>query len=121
MTTKNLSFDILETGMNVGGEISDMNAFATIFYQLYLDGRIIGIILGMLLFGLFVGHFYSKMMLSFSNKYVLIYLLLAQKIIFSMVRFYFTQVNQTVCFVLAFFIFIYVYRKHNESNKTEAI
>lgn len=119
LMAKELSFDILEDGINIGGEIANMNAFATLFYQFYLDGRILGIILGMLLFGLLVGHFYSRMMITFSNKYVLIYLLLAQKLVFSMVRFYFNQVNQTICFILAFFVFTYVYYEHKRDN-TEA-
>ncbi|WP_071460920.1 O-antigen polymerase [Bacillus massilinigeriensis] len=107
-----LSFEVLETGINVGGEITNMNAFATIFYQFYIDGRIFGVVLGMFFFGIFVGHFYSRMMLTFSNKYVLIYLLLAQKLVFSMVRFYFNQVNQTISFILAFFVFTYVYDRY---------
>ncbi|WP_062514754.1 O-antigen polymerase [Halobacillus sp. KGW1] len=114
LETKFLSFDILEEGISVGGSVPDMNAFATIFYQFYLDGRVIGIIVGMSIFGIFVGHFYNKMVIDFSNKYVLLYLLLAQKIVFSMVRFYFNQVNQTICFIMAFFIFSYVYTKFDK-------
>lgn len=102
-TIYSMSFQDLQMGINIGGGIY-MNAFVTAFYQPYLDGRYIGTILIMLIFGFASGRFFYSAYYKQDKKALLIYLLLLQKIIFSYVRFYFTQQAQSICFLLAFII-----------------
>lgn len=97
------SFGILEHGVDIGGGIW-MNAFATFFYQPYLDGRYVGTFIILLIFGYLCMKVYRRAKLGDDPKYLLLYLLLLQKITDSMVRFYFTQQVQALSFVLAIII-----------------
>lgn len=98
-----LSFSMLEDTVNIGNNVR-MNAYATIFFQPYIDGRILGVVIELLLFGFIVGYAYRKAYLYKSDRWVVIYLLLSQKVVFSMVRFYFTQPSQAICLIFAFLI-----------------
>lgn len=99
----NMSFSMLETGKNIGGEIY-MNAFATVFWQPYLDGRWVGVFIILLLFGLVCSRFLYNAKYAGDDRSVLLYMLLVQKVVFSMVRFYFTQQSQAFCFIFALII-----------------
>ncbi|MCD8011766.1 MAG: oligosaccharide repeat unit polymerase [Lachnospiraceae bacterium] len=96
-----MSFDMMETGYYIGGGIY-MNAFVTAFYQPYLDGRYLGVFIIMLLFGFVCNLYFVRAYKEKDVKAMLIYCLLLQKVIFSFVRFYFTQQAQSLCFLLAF-------------------
>ena len=105
LTIYNMSFQDLQVGYDIGGDIN-MNAFVTAFYQPYLDGRYIGIFFILALFGFVSGRFFLKAYYKNDMKAVLIYILLLQKIVFSFVRFYFTQQAQSICFLLSFFVVV---------------
>ena len=98
-----MSFEMMETGSYIGGGLY-MNAFVTVFYQPYLDGRYLGVFLILLIFGYMCGFFFKKAYYSFDVQAILIYILLLQKILFSFVRFFFTQQAQSIFFFLAFFV-----------------
>ncbi|HHY83211.1 MAG TPA: oligosaccharide repeat unit polymerase [Clostridiales bacterium] len=102
LIVKHLSFEALETTVDIGVR---MNAFVTMFYQFYLDGRVFGIILGSLLFGGFCSWIYYKMKYSMNKMMVVLYLLIIQKLLFSVVRFYFYQPSHVIGFILVFFLF----------------
>lgn len=112
-----MSFQNLQKGINIGGGIY-MNAFVTSFYQPYLDGRYVGVVLVMLVFGFASGRAFYNAYYKNDKKALLIYLLLLQKIIFSYVRFYFTQQAQSICFLFAFLIII---RWHNGEREDKKI
>lgn len=111
----NMSFQNLQMGVGIGGGIY-MNAFVTAFYQPYLDGRHIGVILVMLIFGFISGRSFYSAYNKNNMKSLLIYMLLLQKIIFSYVRFYFTQQAQSICFLLAFLVIIKCTEKDEEQK-----
>lgn len=115
-TIYGMSFQDLQMGVDVGGGIY-MNAFVTAFYQPYLDGRYIGVIFIMLIFGFASGRAFYKFYYKQNKKALLIYLLLLQKIVFSYVRFYFTQQAQSICFILAFIIILTWNEGENEDKK----
>lgn len=98
-----MSFQDLQMGYNIGGGIY-MNAFVTAFYQPYLDGRYLGVFVVMIIFGFLSGRFFYNAYYKNNTKSLLIYILLLQKIIFSYVRFYFTQQAQSICFIIAFLV-----------------
>lgn len=98
-----MSFEMMESGYYIGGGLY-MNAFVTTFYQPYLDGREIGVFVILFLFGYICSKYFTKAYNNFNTKAMLIYILLLQKILFSFVRFYFTQQAQSLCFILAFIV-----------------
>lgn len=95
-----MSFEMMEPGFNLGNGVY-MNAFVTAFYQPYLDGRYWGVILIMALFGFVCSQTFERSRYNQDLKAMLIYSLLLQKILFSFVRFYFTQQAQAMCFIFA--------------------
>ncbi len=104
-----MSFEMMEPGFNLGHELY-MNAFVTIFYQPYLDGRFVGVVLILMVFGYMCSQTYKKGIEDENLKSMLLYLLLLQKILFSFVRFYFTQQAQAMCFIFALFAISRVYK-----------
>ena len=86
------------------------------FYQPYIDGRFVGVFLICFLFGYLCNYSYKLAHDHKNLKYVLIYLLLLQKITDSMVRFYFTQTSQAVCIIYALFAVVPVIRKNKKEN-----
>ena len=112
----NMSFQNLQRGIDIGGGIY-MNAFVTAFYQPYLDGRYLGVIIVMILFGLLSGRVFYEAYYKKNVKYLLIYMLVLQKIIFSYVRFYFTQQAQSICFLLAFLMVVKIKENTSERDK----
>lgn len=102
-TARNYSFEMLEHTVNLGGDIR-MNAFVTMFYQPYLDGRWLGVVLICFLFGAFCSVAYYRASKTADIRWLLIYLFMFQKIINSEVRFYFTMPAHAICLVLAFII-----------------
>jgi len=114
-TISYMSFQMMEKGHNIGGNIY-MNAFVTIMYQPYLDGRIPGVIIILFVFGALAGRYFSKSMYQNNLKAFLLYNLMLQKILSSGVRFYFTQQSQAFCFIMAFLILRKVSRSQNEKQ-----
>ena len=112
----NMSFQNLQRGIDIGGGIY-MNAFVTAFYQPYLDGRYLGVIIVMILFGLLSGRVFYEAYYKKNVKYLLIYMLVLQKIIFSYVRFYFTQQAQSICFLLSFLMVVKIKENTSERDK----
>lgn len=101
-----LTFTSLEPNVFIG---IDMNAYATFMYQPYLDGGLIGVAVILFAFGGLCGYYYhnvSKDMIQM--KYLAIYLFLIQKLMFSQVRFYFTQTQQAIAMVILLFAFVNV-------------
>ena len=105
-----MSFQMLEKGVDIGGDIW-MNAFITIFYQPYLDGRKLGVVIILFLFGFMTGKIFYYAKYRNNPRCELLYIMLFQKLMFSMVRFYFTQSSQALCFILAFFTVVRLRRR----------
>ena len=68
------------------------NAFVSLFWFFYLDGRIVGIIIGMFIYGFVCGRFYYKTLLSPNDQNICWTILVIQGLIFSMVRLQFANV-----------------------------
>lgn len=98
------SFTVLEKDILVGEGLL-MNAYATIFYQPYLDGGIIGVFLLLGFFGFICKHYYIKINKTYNEKDLVIYLYLMQKILFSHVRFYFTQTQQAMALIVILLLY----------------
>ena len=113
-----MSFEMMERGTNIGGGMY-MNAFVTIFYQPYLDGRYLGVVICLFIFGVMCGRTFVNAYYKESLRSLLLYILLLQKIFSSVVRFYFTQQAQSLAFVLAFFTIAAIKHVPDKVNKME--
>lgn len=117
ITIRDLSFNRLEHTTWLGGDIH-MNAFVTIFYQPYIDGRLFGTFIICLLFGYICSRSYRLAFKENNLQFLLIYFLLLQKIVDSMVRFYFTQTSQAMCMIYALFAVIPVVATEKKEKTT---
>lgn len=91
------------------------NAYVSLFWFLYLDGGILGVLIGCILYSAVIAYGYSKLELDTNNKNLAIYLLLLQGIVFSYVRMQFA--NETYTLSLLFVIFL-IYKKDKCKEKT---
>ena len=104
LTIHELSVTRLQDHVNLGGSVG-INAFATLFFQPYLDGRFFGVAVSLFVLGFMAGLFYSKWKMQKSFMFQTAYLLILHKLLFSMVRFWFTQPGQAISLILAFIVF----------------
>lgn len=120
LDAREYSFTLLEPDVDIGLK---MNAYATVMYQPYLDGGIVGVVVIMAVFGIACGYIYKKMVeTKLAIKYFILYLFFVQKILFSQVRFYFTQVQQAfalIVIILAFLNYQQSYLQRNNKSNTQ--
>lgn len=114
--------DILNNSMLITNSVNEtvyigtdntFNSFVTIFHSFYLDGGILGVILGSLFYGIILSITYNHLKTTSSKISTAIYLLLIQGIFTSMVRWQFT----TPAYALAF-IFIFIFYKNRPVENT---
>lgn len=98
-TIHELSVTNLQDSVFLGDGIR-INAFATNMYQPYIDGRLVGIVVILFLFGFLSGITFHQAVKYNNLLYISLYLLFEYHIVFSMVRFWFTQVGQAVWLLL---------------------
>ena len=79
-----------------------MNAYVSQFYYLFYDGGYIGTFIIMLIYGMACERSYKR---THSFKGMLIYAMLVQGLLFSMIRFQFTISHYCISFILARFMF----------------
>lgn len=91
--------DAVQIGVNMY-----TNAFITPFYHLYADGRWVGVIVGMFLFGLLCGWVYRKVELRQDGRNIIVYLIICQMIFKSLSAYPFS--NTGYVFIIIFF-FLY--------------
>ena len=87
---KNIFLLINETDKNwkvITSGMTKANAYVSIFWFFYLDGKILGIVVGSLLYSMIIAYSYSKLKVEMNNKNLCIYLLLLQGVVFSFVRY----------------------------------
>ncbi len=100
--THELSVTMLQTVVSMGGGIR-INAFATMFYQPYIDGGIPGVILVLLFFGLISGKAFHSAFKKRNLLGLLLFLSFEYQILFSMIRFWYTQVGSAIWVLFIFF------------------
>jgi oligosaccharide repeat unit polymerase len=86
------------------------NAFVSLFYHMYLDGRVLGVIIGMLVYGIVSYHFYKKIKHRINYRDLAIYLLIAQGLYISFVRVPFVVMHYDLSF--AFFYILINKKRH---------
>jgi oligosaccharide repeat unit polymerase len=87
------------------------NAYVSLFWFLYLDGRLLGITLGMFIYGVVCYKVYDKAINLINIKNMCFYLIILQGLIFSFVRFQFADIYYAI---VVLFILILGYKKQIE-------
>lgn len=103
---------VVQTTVQISSEKLMFNAFVSPFYYMYCDGRIMGVIVEMFIYGMVSFHFYKKLKDRKSYRNLSIYLLILQGLVFTFVRIQFAVVH----YALAFFFFYLVF--DNKSANT---
>lgn len=87
------------------GTETEFNAFTSTFYHLYLDGRWIGVAIGMLLYGFLAGTCYRKLLEERNARNVYVYTLILLGLLFSMIRFPFVKHNYVIALAMSLLLF----------------
>ncbi|MBN1036874.1 MULTISPECIES: oligosaccharide repeat unit polymerase [Clostridium] len=97
----------------IAGDATIANAYVSIFWFLYLDGRIIGILIGMLIYGMIVAKVYISAIRYRTLKSICIYSMILQGICFSFVRLQFADVYYSIAFI---YILLFAYKSIINKN-----
>lgn len=95
----------------ITGSGTQANAYVSVFWFLYLDGKIWGIIIGMAIYGAISAIVYWMAIQQTNAKNVSIYALILQGLFFSFVRMQFANVYYAIAFLFILFV---AYRRKNE-------
>lgn len=103
-TNAKLVKDNLETFINLSPEIS-MNAYATLFYDFYIDFGWIGIAIGSFVFGFICMKAFNAYENRGDTRSLVLYLILFQFILFSVARIYTVYPTRALSFIWMIFMF----------------
>ena len=101
---------ILSTDSNwhvIAGDATIANAYVSLFFFFYLDGKILGVIVGAFLYGVFSARVFINALNRRDTKSICIYSIILQGISFSFVRFQFADIYYALA---VFFIIFIVYK-----------
>ena len=109
------SYDIIaatdSNWIKINAGTTTANAYVSLFWFFFTDGRLLGVVLGSVLFGYICGDRYFKLIKNINLKNLAIYMLLFQSVIFSFIRFYFAKPY----FILAYLFIILLIKKEKEN------
>lgn len=89
---------------------TNANSFVSAFWILYLDGRIIGIIVGMFIYGIIISKSYLNATRQKSIKHISIYLFLYIGLFYTFVRLQFANIYYDIALI---FLLTFMYKKKN--------
>ncbi|OCA99779.1 hypothetical protein BGS1_17170 [Clostridium beijerinckii] len=95
----------------IAGNATTANAYVSVFWFLYLDGRIAGIVIGMFVYGMISARVFILALKQSSSKNVCVYSMILQGICFSFVRLQFADVYYAIAFT---FILLFIYKPINK-------
>ncbi|QBX94986.1 O-antigen polymerase [Lactiplantibacillus plantarum] len=81
------------------------NAYVSLFWYFYVDGRLWGVIIGSLIYGITVSMSLLQAIYKNSLRSICMYIFLLQGLIMSFVRFQFADMTYAVAFVMIWFLF----------------
>ena len=98
--------------LNIGGG-NYANAYVSYVFYFYLDGRIIGVVLGNILFGIMSARIYRRLKKEPGKRSVAMFLFLIYLIFRTMIRWSFNQASVVIAFVLL----LVIYKRSSASRK----
>lgn len=87
------------------GERVTANAYVTAYWFMYLDSRLIGIILGSLILGFISSKMFKQVMKNTNEKNFTMFCFIINAVIFSLARVQFTGVSFALGFIYLFFLY----------------
>lgn len=108
--------DNLEIFIPIGEDIN-MNAYATLFYNFYIDGGIVGVILLSATLGYICRRAYESVKYNINIRNTVFYLLIIQQLLFSVARIYTVFPTRALPFLLILLMFTKV-KTQKSSKKT---
>lgn len=93
---------------------SRANAYVSLFWYFYLDGRIVGIIVGMFVYGGIAASTFWTAVKNMSARTVCMFSFILQGIFMSFVRFQFANIYYAIAFILIFIFYKKVPTVNNE-------
>lgn len=87
------------------GQNMRMNAFVSVFYYFYIDGGLLAVLIESIVYGWFSGSSFRKMNSSKDPRQLIIYMVVCQSIVFSMVRYQFVLLEFVIALILVRFLF----------------
>ncbi|MGZ0874782.1 O-antigen polymerase [Priestia megaterium] len=97
--------EYIESTSYIGNGLA-YNAFVTMFYYFFVDGHLLGVIIGSLFYGIFCGNAYIKTAINPTRRSIVLYLMIIQLLLTSMVRFQFSNIVYALSF-LYYWILLY--------------
>ena len=108
----------VEQSVSIGSSLR-MNAFVSMFYYFYLDGGLIGIVIESYIYGCLCSYIFRRSRGAVDGRFIVVYALLFQSILFSMVRFQLVVSAFVIALILPFIMFRR--KKPNEALGSNAI
>lgn len=95
------------------------NAYVSLFWFFYLDGRVLGIIIGCFLYGIIMSCLYSEVIKRGNMKNICLYSFMMQGLLFSFVRMQLSSIYYAIAVIMICFIaFKKINKKSTISEKT---
>lgn len=94
----------VEDRVSISSDYGQFNAFVSPLFYMYLDGRVLGVAVGMFLYGFFSYRCYEKTKRGVNSRDLAVYLLIVQGLATTMVRMQFSQVHYSVAFLFIMFL-----------------
>ncbi|WP_415324817.1 O-antigen polymerase [Clostridium perfringens] len=91
----------------IAGDATTANAYVSLFWFFYLDGKIIGVIIGMLIYGMVCSKMFSNALNKKTSKSICLYLIILQGLCFSFVRLQFADIYYSIAVI---FILLFAYK-----------
>ncbi|HGL2398955.1 TPA: O-antigen polymerase [Streptococcus pneumoniae] len=88
---------------NIAPGLTKANAYVSLFWFFYADGRLLGVLIGSLLYGTFCGYIFCRYIQQQNKKNLAMLLFIYQGVFFSFIRFPFSKSNYAIAFVLLLF------------------
>ena len=92
---------------------STANSYVSIFTTFYLDGRIIGVVLGMLIYGLWIAYIYNKCLRNRTEHNIAIYSFSLIGVFYTFQQFIFQNIYYAIGFIMLVF---FMYKKEKMNN-----
>lgn len=95
---------------------SRANAYVSLFWYLYLDGRIWGVAIGMLLYGAIAANTFWTAIKNMSPRAVCMFAFILQGLLMSFVRLQFANITYAISFIM---ILVFYRRLYNETKEVK--
>lgn len=99
----------------IAGRATGANAYVSLFWFFYLDGRVFGVAIGMFIYGMVVSLIFNKALKKKNSKIICLYSIIMQGLCFSFVRMQFANIYYTIAVL---FIIMIAYKSKKTKHNT---